>query len=61
MMGGPPADYSMGATRVVVLLEAVALEELENEEEYTEIVEDMRDECSKCVTVHSCVVHALAD
>lgn len=29
------------------LLEAVTKDELTNDEEYTEIVEDMRDECGK--------------
>ena len=34
-------------TRILTLQEAVTLEELASEEEYTEILEDMRDECSK--------------
>ena len=40
---GPPAD----ATRIVSLLEAVTVAELADLTEYEEILEDMRDECSK--------------
>jgi hypothetical protein len=35
------------ATRIVTLQEAVTLEELASEEEYNDILEDMREECSK--------------
>lgn len=35
------------ATKVVQLTEAVTLEELANDEEYQDIVEDMREECGK--------------
>lgn len=42
--GGP-------ATRIVQLTEAVTLEELANEEEYQDILEDMRDECGKVALV----------
>lgn len=38
--GGP-------STRIVQLTEAVTLEELSNDEEYQDILEDMRDECGK--------------
>ncbi|CAD7696278.1 unnamed protein product [Ostreobium quekettii] len=36
-----------GATRVVSLAEAVTLEELQSDEDYKEILEDMQEECSK--------------
>lgn len=35
------------ATRIISLLEAVTLDELLNDEDYNDIMEDMRDECSK--------------
>lgn len=35
------------ASRVVSLLEAVVMEDLMNDEEYNDILEDMRDECGK--------------
>ena len=38
--GGPP-------TRIVSLKEAVTPEELASDEEYADILEDMRDECAK--------------
>jgi len=41
--GAPPPD----ATRIVSLLEAVTVAELADPKEYDEILEDMRDECSK--------------
>ena len=41
-----PADGGP-ATRIVQLTEAVTLEELANDEEYSDILEDMRDECGK--------------
>jgi splicing factor U2AF subunit len=34
-------------SRVLSLREAVTVEELQNDEEYNDIVEDMREECSK--------------
>ena len=34
-------------SRVLSLREAVTVEELQNDEEYKDIVEDMREECSK--------------
>lgn len=39
----PPAE----ATRILALKDAVTLEELANDEEYVDIVQDMRDECAK--------------
>ena len=42
-----PAAEGGQTTKVVQLTEAVTLEELANDEEYNDIVEDMRDECSK--------------
>ena len=45
----PPNPMEAGgpATNVVQLTEAVTMEELSNDEEYQDIVEDMRDECGK--------------
>lgn len=40
---GPPPD----ATRIVKLAEAVTIEELTNDEEYNDIMDDMREECGK--------------
>ena len=34
-------------TNIITLKEAVTLEELANDEEYADILEDMREECSK--------------
>ena len=34
-------------SRVLSLREAVTVEELQNDEEYNDIVEDMREECGK--------------
>lgn len=42
-----PLDAGGPATRIVQLTEAVTLEELANDEEYKEIVDDMREECGK--------------
>lgn len=41
MEAGPPP------TRIVQLTEAVTMEELANDEEYQDILDDMRDECGK--------------
>lgn len=46
------SSASMGAaaaetTRILTLKEAVTLDELANDEEYNDILEDMREECSK--------------
>ena len=38
---GPPA------TRILTMTEAVTPEELASDEEYTDILEDMREECGK--------------
>ena len=35
------------ATRIIKMMEAVTIEELGNDEEYADIVEDMRDESNK--------------
>ena len=45
----PPNPMETGgpATRIVQLTEAVTMEELANDEEYQDIVDDMRDECGK--------------
>lgn len=46
-----PMEYGGPATKIVQLTEAVTMEELSNDEEYQDIVEDMRDECGKvCIT-----------
>ena len=37
----------VGATPIVSLAEAVVAEELTNDEEYQDIMDDMRDECGK--------------
>ena len=37
----------MMTSRILSLREAVTVEELQNDEEYNDIVEDMREECSK--------------
>ena len=51
-----PMDAGGPATRIVQLTEAVTLEELANEEEYRDIVDDMRDECGKVINNrHSCI------
>jgi splicing factor U2AF subunit len=58
--GGATAAQASGAvvsapaetTRIITLKEAVTLEELANDEEYNDILEDMREECSK---VRSCL------
>ena len=51
-----PAAYAAGAslsagsaeaTRIVKLVEAVTIEELQNDEEYADILEDMQEECGK--------------
>ncbi len=42
-----PMDAGGPATRIVQLTEAVTLEELANDEEYQDIVDDMREECGK--------------
>jgi splicing factor U2AF subunit len=39
------------ATRVLQILNMVAVEELTNDEDYTEIVEDIKEECGKFGTV----------
>lgn len=42
-MGAAAAE----TTRILTLKEAVTLDELANDEEYNDILEDMREECSK--------------
>ncbi|GAB4814250.1 hypothetical protein N2152v2_001296 [Parachlorella kessleri] len=46
------AMYQAAAARVVKLAEAVTLEELQNDDDYNDIMEDMREECSKYGTVN---------
>jgi len=47
----PPNPSEGGtATRIVQLTEAVTMEELANDEEYQDILDDMRDECGKVCT-----------
>ncbi len=42
------------ATNIITLKEAVTLEELANDEEYADILEDMREECSKVGSFRVC-------
>merc|ERR1719242_905401 len=44
------------ATNVLMLQQMVTIEELQDDEEYTEIVEDVRDECTKYGTVKSITI-----
>ena len=44
---GMPEPVASMVSRILSLKEAVTVEELQNDEEYTDIVEDMREECSK--------------
>lgn len=47
-MPPPPPPSALGAPpRVVKLVDAVTLAELENDEDYNDILEDMKEECSK--------------
>lgn len=55
-VGFAAADPAAGATRIVALQEAVTAEELANDEEYDDILADMREECSKvrrCLISHT--------
>ncbi|CAL8465202.1 g4737 [Coccomyxa elongata] len=45
--GGVAADPNANATRILALQEAVTLDELANDEEYADILQDMRQECEK--------------
>ena len=45
------------ATRIIKMMEAVTIEELGNDEEYADIVEDMRDESNKVRRLHSHLLH----
>lgn len=51
--GAPPVApvYAGTAARVVKLSHAVTLEELQDDQEYADILEDMREECAKYGTV----------
>ena len=42
-----PPPILPGSTHIVRLQEAVTMEELSNDEEYNDIMEDMREECAK--------------
>jgi hypothetical protein len=44
---GAAAAIPVGATRIITLLEAVELGELEDDAEYGDILEDMKEECNK--------------
>ncbi|KAG1655301.1 hypothetical protein FOA52_007958 [Chlamydomonas sp. UWO 241] len=46
-MGLPAPPPLSGASRVVVLTDAVTLEEISDVEEYDDILEDMREECAR--------------
>jgi splicing factor U2AF subunit len=52
----PPMMPEAPPSRIISLLEAVTKDELTNDEEYTEIVEDMRDECGKYGQVLNVVI-----
>ncbi|KAK9824357.1 hypothetical protein WJX72_009674 [[Myrmecia] bisecta] len=56
MYGGAAAAPPANASRIVKLEEAVTPDELANDEEYQEIMEDMRDECSKYGQVNRIVI-----
>jgi hypothetical protein len=43
----PATETSAAATRILTLKEAVTVDELANDEEYNDILEDMREECGK--------------
>lgn len=45
-----------GATRIVMLTEAVTPEELADDEEYNDIMQDMREECGKYGTVSNILI-----
>jgi len=47
MGAAPPGPPMVAGSRIVVLQEAVTADELTDDEEYQDIVADMRDECSK--------------
>ena len=44
------------ATRIVVLSDAIDIKELEDDNDYGEIYEDMKDECSKYGLVKSIII-----
>ncbi len=48
---GMPEPLAMMTSRILSLREAVTVEELQNDEEYNDIVEDMREECGKVRTI----------
>ena len=48
---GMPEPPAMMTSRILSLREAVTVEELQNDEEYNDIVEDMREECGKVRTI----------
>lgn len=45
--GGAPMSTLSSATRILVLENAVTVEELADDEEYRDIIEDMKEECGK--------------
>lgn len=49
-------DVLAGATRIIVLKNAVEVEELKDATEYSEIMQDMREECSKYGTVQALII-----
>ncbi|KAJ7946964.1 U2 snRNP auxiliary factor large subunit [Quillaja saponaria] len=51
-----PAMIEETATKVLCLTEAITVDELRDDEEYEEILEDMRDECSKFGTLMNVVI-----
>lgn len=51
-----PAATDSNATNVLLLKQMVTVKELQDDEEYGEIVEDVRDECTKYGTVKSITI-----
>merc|ERR1712233_42416 len=51
-----PAATDSNSTNVLLLKQMVTVKELQDDEEYGEIVEDVRDECTKYGTVKSITI-----
>ncbi|KAF3965025.1 hypothetical protein ACB098_05G083900 [Castanea mollissima] len=54
--GVAPVANAEPATKVLCLTEAITVEQLRNDQEYEEISEDMRDECSKFGTLVGIII-----
>ncbi|KAJ6769810.1 U2 SNRNP AUXILIARY FACTOR LARGE SUBUNIT [Salix purpurea] len=55
-VGIPLAESSHSPSKVLCLTEAIAMEVLADDEEYEEILEDMREECCKFGTLINVVI-----